>query len=127
MSDKPTPTPAPIAEPTKLTALLEDLDAGTFDAKVSQALKDVAIGVVANGKKGKVTIQFDLKRIGNTNQVEMVHKLVYARPTANGKVTAEDATTTPLHVGSTGSLSLFPETQQSLPGMERERGVRTNS
>lgn len=37
------------------------------------------------------------------------------RPTHKGKVTEEDTTNTPMHVGRAGHLSLFPEAQQKLP------------
>ena len=97
-----------------VTDLLPDLDAGIFDRKASAALAEAALGVVSTGKKGKVVMTFDLVRIGDTNQVQCTHSLRYIKPTAKGRVTEEDATSTPLHVGPRGHLSLFPATQQTL-------------
>lgn len=94
--------------------LLDDLDAGIFDQKVTAAVAEAALGVVTTGKKGKVVITLDIKRIGDSNQVEMTHGLRYIKPTNKGKVTEEDTTATPLHVSARGHLSLFPATQQSL-------------
>lgn len=104
-----------------ITNLLNDLDAGLFAERLSAALRDTALGVVTTGKKGKVTITLDLARIGDSNQVTAVHGIKYARPTTKGKVVEEATTSTPLHVGRGGALSLFPETQASLPLGESAR------
>ncbi len=100
--------------------LLDDLDAGIFEQKITTALAEAALGVVTTGKKGKVVITLDLKRIGDSNQVELMHGLRYIKPTGKGKVTEEDNTATPLHVGTRGHLSLFPATQQSLDFQRQE-------
>lgn len=94
--------------------LIDDLDAGVFAQKVTTAIAEAALGVVSTGKKGKVVITFDLARIGDANQVQLTHGLRYIKPTNKGKVTEEDTTCTPLHVGSRGHLTLFPASQQSL-------------
>ena len=39
------------------------------------------------------------------------HQIKYARPTEKGKAMEEATTSTPLHVGVGGVLSLFPMTQ----------------
>ncbi|TFH86629.1 hypothetical protein EQG41_11810 [Billgrantia azerbaijanica] len=103
MSDQPTST--------DVNALLDDLDAGIFREKLARALSDVAAGVVAHGKAGKVTVTFDLKQIADSRQVDMAHKLTYVEPTAKGKRSEENTTKTPLYVGRGGKLSLFPEEQ----------------
>lgn len=99
---------------TQFSELLNDLDAGVFDQKVTAAVAEAALGVVSTGKKGKVVITLDLKRIGDSNQIELSHALRYVKPTTKGKVTEEDSTATPLHVGPRGDLSLFPVAQQQL-------------
>lgn len=102
------------AAPQSVSELLPDLDAGIFDRKVSTALAEASLGVVTTGKKGKVVLTFDLERIGDGNQVQCKHSLRYVKPTAKGRVTEEDSTSTPLHVGPRGHLSLFPMAQQQL-------------
>jgi hypothetical protein len=100
--------------------LLDDLDAGIFEQKVTTALAEAALGVVNTGKRGKVVITLDIKRIGDSNQVELSHGLRYVKPTGKGKVTEEDNTATPLHVSSRGHLSLFPMAQQQSLDLHRQ-------
>lgn len=102
---------------TNLVELLGDLNAGVFAQKVERALSDVALGVVTHGdkgKKGKVTLTFDMVRIGESNQVRLVHSISYDQPTLRGKKTEVDATETPLHVGRGGRLTLMPESQTDM-------------
>lgn len=96
---------------TDINALLDDLDAGIFREKVGQALSQVAAGIVATGKQGKVTVVFDMKQIDDARQISMTHKVSNIEPTKKGKRTEENTTSTPLHVGRGGKLSLFPENQ----------------
>lgn len=94
--------------------MLTELDGGVFEQKVARALQDVATGVVAHGdkgKSGKVIVTFDMKRIGETNQVDVQHKVEYLQPTRRGKRSEQDATSTPMHVGRGGKLTLMPDTQ----------------
>ncbi len=103
---------------------LGDLDAGVFLNKVSQAVKDVALGVVAHGdgkRKGKVTIELTIARIGESMQVEMAHKLAYDRPTKRGKQSEEDTTTTALYVKPQGGLSIMPNDQVDAFGRNSEK------
>lgn len=93
---------------------LNDLDAGVFSAKLTRAVKDVAIGAVEYGKTGKVVIDLTMKRIGESHQVNLEHKLKYDKPTLRGKSIEEDATSTPMHVGRGGKITLMPDTQESL-------------
>ncbi|HEI8751319.1 TPA: hypothetical protein SLG56_003791, partial [Proteus mirabilis] len=44
---------------TNVPDFLSELDAGVFENKVSAVLNDVALGVLNNGGKGKVTIELD--------------------------------------------------------------------
>lgn len=90
---------------------LADLDAGVFLEKISRALKDTAIGVVANGKKGKVVIELSLAQIGESSQIAMSHKLKYDRPTKRGKTCEEDTTETALYVSPRVGLSIMPDNQ----------------
>lgn len=96
---------------TDINALLDDLDAGIFRDKVGRALSEVAAGIVATGKQGKVTVTFDMKQIDDARQVSCTHKVSKIEPTQKGKRSEENTTSTPLHVGRGGKLSLFPENQ----------------
>jgi len=93
-----------------ITDTLRDMNCGIFTDKLSRALRDVAHGVIANGKQGKVTIQLDLKQVGQGQQVNVSHKLSYAKPTKRGKQTEEDTTETAFYVGRQG-LTLLPDNQ----------------
>lgn len=106
---------------TNIADLLGDLDAGVFAEKIGRALNDVAAGVVANGKAGKVTITLDLKQIADSRQVDVSHKLAYIAPTAKGKRSEENTTSTPLYVGQRGRLTLFPENQTSFEFQGRQQ------
>lgn len=99
---------------TNITDFISELDGGVFENKLSRAISDVAIGVVNEGKPGKVVITLDMKPIGNGHQVAIDHKLSFVRPTRKGKLSEEDATQTPMHVGPQGRLSMFPENQNQL-------------
>lgn len=104
---------------TNIEQVLADLDGGVFAQKIGRALSDVALGVVINGKAGKVTVTFDMKQIGESSQIEMAHKIAFVKPTDKGKATEENTTKTPLHVGRGGKLTLFPEEQGVLDFMKQ--------
>jgi hypothetical protein len=99
---------------TSVADLMGDLDAGIFEQKLARSLSDVAMGVIATGKKGKVVITLDMAQIANSNQVNLEHSLKYVKPTGNGRVTGENTTATPMHVGVGGKLTLFPDNQEKL-------------
>jgi len=94
--------------------IFEDLDGGVFVQKVQHAMADVANGVTYTRRKGKVTITFDMKCIGESNQIDIQHKITYVKPMIKGKITEEQASNTPVHVGANGVLTLFPDTQQRM-------------
>lgn len=103
-----------MSKQTDIPQLFNDLDAGIFTQRLNAAMCDTALGVVTTGKKGKVTITLDIERIGDASQVKCTHAIKYAKPTTKGKVIEEATTSTPLHVGAGGVLSLFPESQREL-------------
>lgn len=102
------------APTTNAEEILADLDGGVFAQKMGRALSDVARNVVNTGKKGEVVVKFNFKQIGESSQVQCDHTIKYLMPTQRGKVTEENTTATPLHVGANGKLTLFPDTQQRL-------------
>lgn len=91
--------------------IFEDLDAGVFLQKVQRAMADVSNGVTHTRRAGKVTITFDIKCIGDSNQVNITHTLKYVKPMLKGKLSEEQNSSTPVHVGANGVLTLFPDTQ----------------
>ncbi|EPZ9226151.1 TPA: hypothetical protein SMN24_000199 [Proteus mirabilis] len=102
---------------TNVPDFLSELDAGVFENKVSVALNDVALGVLNNGGKGKVSIELDIERLSNSmeeKRVEITHKLKFTAPTLRGKRTEEDATKTPMYVGKGGKLTIMQEDQGQL-------------
>lgn len=108
-----------------LATFLEELGGGVFANKVLRALKETALGVVTygdKGKKGKVTVTFQMQRIGESNQVELKHGLSFSRPIIRGKATEDDTTETPMHVGAGGKLSLMPDTQSRFEFDDRKTG-----
>jgi hypothetical protein len=97
-----------------LLAMLPDLNGGKFLGKVDTALISTALATIAcgeKGKTGKVTLEFTLSRIGESNQVRLEHAVTMTQPTARGKRSETDCTETPLHVGRDGKLTLMPDTQ----------------
>jgi hypothetical protein len=94
------------------TVLLNDLDGGVFMQKLASALALAAAGVVENDgrRKGRVSMEFLISRIGESNQVSISHTLKYKRPTRRGYAAEDDTTETPVYVGSQGRLSIMPIT-----------------
>lgn len=113
----------PLSAP-EFTAVYEELDAGIFDRKVSHAMAQTAMAVVNaddKNKKGRVTIEYEIERIGDGAQINMTHKLTYVRPTLRGKVQETDSTQTLLYVGKGGKMTITPDTQMDLiPKTRRE-------
>lgn len=106
---------------TNVTEFIGDLDGGVFEQKLGAMLSEVAGAVVDHGDKGKsgqVQITFDLKRIGQSCQVEVKHKLSFNRPTMHGKSSEEEQLMTPMHVGTGGKLTIFPENQDQMFGKD---------
>lgn len=109
---------------TNIEEFLDGLDGGTFRAMLARALSETAQNVVTHGdkgKKGKVTVTFDVARIGESLQVQVTHALAMSMPTARGKKSEDAKTSTPFYVGRNGKLTLLPENQDALPGFERNR------
>lgn len=108
----------------EFVAVFEELDAGIFNRKVSAALAETAMAVVNaedKSKKGTVTIQLELERIGEGAQVNMSHTIDVSRPTLRGKIREIDKTQTLLHVGKRGKMTITPDTQMDLiPRVRRE-------
>lgn len=96
---------------TKVENFMADLDGGVFEQKLSAMLSDVASSVIDHRRQGEVTIKLKMKRIGESHQVQIDHTLAYKRPTSRGTVQEDNATSTPMYVGTGGALTFFPENQ----------------
>jgi len=99
---------------TDFVCLLPDLNAGVFEEQINTALSDIAANVCTHGKKGKLTIEFAFKQIGEGNQVQVTHSLKSVVPQQRGRIIEETATDTPLHVERGGKLTLYPNTQTKM-------------
>lgn len=95
---------------------LGEFDAGLFSQKTLEALKDTALAVIRGDgkKKGKVTIEIELDKIGDSSSVTVAHTLKVSKPTKRGKATEEDTTSTPMYVDNLGYLTIAPQTQEDL-------------
>ena len=99
---------------TNFVEMLCELNGGVFEQQLNRAISDVALGVVTQGKPGKVIIELSLKQIGEGNQVNVTHKLSYVKPTMRGKISEDAAADTPMHVGVGGSITLYPNRQTQM-------------
>ncbi|MEN0584474.1 MULTISPECIES: hypothetical protein [Kosakonia] len=102
---------------TNIPDFFGELDGGVFETKVAAALNEVALGVLNNGNKGKVTLTFDISRLSNSmeeKRVGIVHKLAFVKPTPRGKSSEEDTTETPMYVNRGGKLTVLQEDQGQL-------------
>lgn len=76
----------------------------------AEFIAELNAGVVDNKKVGTVTLTFTMKQIADSHQVTVNHKLAYKVPTKRGSRSEDTTLDTPMHVGSGGCLTLFPET-----------------
>jgi len=94
---------------TDTTEFFDNLNAGVFSQQIGHALSDVAAGVVEYGKAGKVIITLEMKRIGESSQVNITHTLDYTQPTLRGKRREDTTLDTPMYVTANG-IELFAST-----------------
>jgi len=103
---------------------LGEFDAGLFLKQLDTALKEVALGVIANDKKkGSVTINLELSRIGESSSVTVAHTLKFSKPTRRGKSGEEMTTSTPMYVNNFGYLTIHPQTQEDMFTQENSENV----
>ena len=95
---------------TNVQAFISDLNGGVLERQLSTILSDVAAAVMEHGGKGKVKVDINIERIGNTAQVKLPVTLSYCRPTLTGKRSEEAESTSLMYIGRAG-LTLFPEDQ----------------
>lgn len=96
---------------TDVSQFIADLDGGVFEQKLAHMLSQVAAATIDHGRQGSISIELKMKQIGSSHQVQVDHVLKYKRPTKRGTQSEDEATSTPMHVGTGGKLSFFPEKQ----------------
>lgn len=99
---------------TDIAKFFSELGGGVFEEKLSAALSEVAVACCDRTKTGKVSLTFDIRPIGNGQQVNIKHKLKFDKPTLRGNRSEDDTTETPMYVGTKGALSQFPEDQTDM-------------
>lgn len=106
-----------MTKPT-IEEVLGEFNAGVFLQQVDHVLKQVALGVINHGdkgKKGKVNLSFTLTRLGeDSDMVNVEHQWTFERPTMRGKATEANLTNTPMCVSKDGDLSVYPLSQTDL-------------
>lgn len=98
-------------KPTDIHELMDSFDGGALGERIARALSETARGVVLTGEKkakGKVTVEFDIVQIGDSQQVQIGHKVTFKRPTPRGTTSETHQTSTPLYVTTRGVLTLLP-------------------
>ena len=103
-----------MSKPTDTAQFFEDLNGGAFISQIGHALSEVAAGVVDHSKAGKLVITLDISPIGQSHQVKIKHKLAYKVPTKYGELNENTCLDTPMHVGTGGSITMFPEKHDQL-------------
>lgn len=96
---------------TNIHDMLSDMSGGTLAEQIGHAISCVADGVTSFGGKGKITLTLDLARIGESNQVNTKHTLVYIEPTMRGERREKTTGQTPLYVNQGGEVTAMPRKQ----------------
>ena len=100
----------PMSAATDVAEFITDLDGGQFEVMLSTALSRVAAAVVDHERKGKVAVTFDILKIPGTHQVRITHSVKFSNPTSLGAQSEEVETSTVLHVGKGGAMSIAQAT-----------------
>lgn len=105
----------PVKDREAFLQLLGELNAGTFLDNVVASFKTASLATSVHGdkgKKGKLTLVFDMARIGETMQLQVGHTVELVAPTARGKRSEIGSSSTPVYVGRTGTCSILPPPDQ---------------
>lgn len=103
---------------TDIQSFIADLDGGQFEADLGKILTAVGIAACDHGGTGEVTIKLKMKRIAQSNQVNIKHHISYIKPTSRGMQSEKTEGETPMYVSATQGMTFFPsrEKQGSLLG-----------
>ena len=99
---------------TDVGEFFSDLEAGIFEQKLGRSLSEVAQGVIATKKGGKVVITLSITPIGASQQVKVASKLDYKIPTNSGSMSEDMSADTPLYVGVNGQMTMFSKDQSDM-------------
>jgi hypothetical protein len=107
-------------KPTDVGQFIADLDGNQLEAGLGVILTTVGIAVCDHDATGEVTIKLKIKRIGNSNQVNIQHTLAYSKPTSRGEQKEKTTGETAMYVSATQGMTYFPsrENQGSLLGKD---------
>lgn len=100
-------------QPPNIIEMLEEFNAGVFLMQFEEILKQTALGVIYHGnkgKKGKVTLTFNISRVEDpdkTDKVLVEHTWALESPTKRGKKSETNKTDTEMHVSREGCLSII--------------------
>lgn len=105
-----------MSKSTDVTSFLSDLHGGVFERQLGHLLSDVASGVTTTGKDGEIVVKFKVKQLGGdgSTQVNIKAELSHKTPTARGHKAELIASETPMHVGTGGAITLFPDHTKQL-------------
>ena len=104
-------TPQGRQYPTDPATFINDLDGGVFAEKLGRILSDVCAGAMDHEKTGEITLKFTIKRVPDTFQAKIEHKITHKKPLRRGDVTENNTTTTLMHVSAGGEMSIMPKSQ----------------
>jgi hypothetical protein len=96
---------------------VENMDGGMLTARLDAALKETALSVAELGeksKKGKVILEIQLDRVGESNQLLVKQTIKYDRLTLRGNKQEKSVTVTPMFCTAKGELKISPETQADI-------------
>jgi hypothetical protein len=95
-------------------ATLQELQGGTLPQILTRALADTAMGIAEHAQgqqKGKVTLEFTIKRGKGQFQLELAHRVAFSHPTLRGKKTEEASDTSTVFLNTLGHVSVVPDAQ----------------
>lgn len=93
---------------TDVNQFISDLDGGQLEADLGKILTATGIAVCDFDGDGEVIIKLAVKRIGNSNQVNIKHLVSYTKPTSRGKQSEKTAGETAMYVSASQGMTFFP-------------------
>ncbi len=98
-----------MSQPTDVPQFINDLKGGVAEKQLGLFLSIVAGACIKHNAAGKVTLTLDVKRLSDSDQVEIAHKLEFKAPTETGEQTEKASGRTPMFVHTGGALSIMPQ------------------
>ena len=103
-------------KPTNVPQFISELGAGVVEEKLAHMISEVATQVVALDKMGEITLNIKLKKLGDSDQLKVEHKLAYKRPKKRGSISEDDTQESMMWVNEGGNVTQFPENQLDMIG-----------